>query len=250
MSDTKLYPSEVIDLPSKGLFYPEGSPLRSGKIEIKYLTAKEEDILTSANLIEKGIVLDKLLDSVILTPGVKASDLLVGDINAVMIATRILAYGKDYPISVRCPECGSDIDHTADLTEINTKNEPDDTTSANFTLTLPVSKAQVKIKLLTRKDELDIDKEVKALKKASLDISNETTARLRAIVVSVNGDSSKNTIWNFVENMLVRDSRFIKEEYRKLLPDIDMNIKVTCDCSEDPVMVRLPIGSNFFWPDS
>lgn len=249
MAEAKLYPSEVIDLPSKGLFYPESSPLRSGQIELKYLTAKEEDILTSANLIEKGIVLDKLLDSVILTPGVKSSDLLVGDINAVMIATRILAYGKDYPVSITCPLCDSEIEHVADLTALDTKNEPTEDSTKNLTIVLPVSKASVKIKLLTRQDELNITKEVKALKKASLDISNETTARLRAIIVSVNGDSSKNTIWTFVENMLVRDSRFVKEEYRKLLPDVDMNVKVSCDCSDELIDARLPIGANFFWPD-
>jgi uncharacterized Zn finger protein (UPF0148 family) len=250
MSDTKLYPSEVIDLPSKGLFYPENSPLRSGQIELKYMTAKEEDILSSRNLIEKNIVLDKLLDSLILTPGVKSSDLLVGDINAAMVATRILAYGKDYPVTVVCPNCGSEIEEVADLTQLNTKNEPTEATKKEFTVVLPVSKAEVKLKLLTRKDEHDVDKEIKSLKKASLDVSNESTARLRAIIVSVNGDASRSTVWNFVENMLVRDSRFIKEQYKKLLPDIDLTIKVACTCGDDPVSVRLPIGQNFFWPDA
>ena len=86
------YPTETIDLPSGGKLYPQDSPLSSGKIEIKYMTAKEEDILTSANLIKKGVVIDRLLDSIIVTEGVGIDDLILGDKNAIMVAARILAY--------------------------------------------------------------------------------------------------------------------------------------------------------------
>ena len=97
------FPTELIDLPSGGKFYPEGHPLREGKVELKYMTAKEEDILTSTNLIQKGVVLDKLMDSLIVTKGVTHEDFLLGDLNAVMVAARILGYGKDYPVNVTCP---------------------------------------------------------------------------------------------------------------------------------------------------
>jgi hypothetical protein len=246
----QLYPTEVIDLPSKGAFYPEGSALRSGQIEIKYMTAKEEDILTSTNLIQKGVVLDKLMDSLIVTKGVKSSDLLIGDLNAVMVAARILGYGKDYPIAINCPKCGEKIEETVDLTSLKTENEPNAGDSAEMTLTLPVSKATVTLKLLTRADELAIDKENKALKKANLESESESTSRLRAMITSVNGNTDRATIWKFAENLLVRDARYLREQYKSRIPDVDFNINLECDCSSDPVTVRLPIGVNFFWPDA
>lgn len=245
------YPTEMIDLPSKGVFYPEDSPLRSGQIEIKYMTAKEEDILTSTNLIQKGVVLDKLLDSLIVTKGVKSADLLVGDLNAVMVAARILGYGKDYPVTITCPACGETIEQNADLTELETINEPSVGDSGEFTIVLPVSKAEVTLKFLTRNDEFAIEKEVKALKKAAGDVSGEGTARLRKIIKAVNGDDKAGTIWSFVENMLVRDSRYLREQYAAKIPDVDFNINIDCDCETTAdKKVRLPIGPNFFWPDA
>ena len=99
MAEVK-FPTEVVDLPSQGLLYPKDSPLSSGTIEIKYMTAREEDILTSANLIKKGIVIDKLLEALIVDKSIKLDDMLLGDKNAILIASRILAYGKDYEVEV------------------------------------------------------------------------------------------------------------------------------------------------------
>jgi hypothetical protein len=248
---TETYPLETIDLPSKGIFYPEESPLRSGTIDVHYMTAKHEDILTSSNLIRKGIVLDKLMDSLIATKGVTSSDLLVGDLNALMVAARILGYGKDYSVSFSCPACGKEVSQVVDLTELNTINEPTEAGDKSMTIILPVSKAEVIIKLLTRADELAIEKELESLRKANLGVEGETTARLRAMIQSVNGDSSKTAIWNFVENMLVRDSRYLREQYRAHNPDVDFNIQVECDCnSASDNTARLPIGADFFWPDA
>ena len=124
MSSEK-YHSEIVDLPSKGKFYPSGHPLSSGQVELKYLTAKEEDILTSTNLIQKGVVLDKLMDSIILTKGVTHEDFLLGDLNAVMVASRILGYGKDYPLTVTCPKCNTTTEHNVDLSQLETKDVPE-----------------------------------------------------------------------------------------------------------------------------
>ena len=244
------YPHETIDLPSKGIFYPEGSPLRSGQIDIAYMTAKHEDILTSTNLIQKGIVLDKLMDSLIVTKGVKSSDLLIGDLNAVMVAERILGYGKDYTVDITCPSCGKSSEQIIDLTQLKTENEPTAGTPREFSIVLPISKAEVTVRLLTRGDELDIDKEVKALKKANTEVESDSTSRLRAMITSVNGDKSKATIWTFVENMLVRDARYLREQYRKYVPDVDFSVNIDCECDSEIKMVRLPIGANFFWPDA
>ena len=250
VTNESLYPTEVIDLPSKGVFYPENSPLRSGQVELKYMTAKEEDILTSTNLIQKGIVLDRLMDSLIVTKGVKSSDLLIGDLNAVMVASRILGYGKDYQITVTCPNCGEKVEEAVDLTTLTMENEPEGNKLPTMELVLPVSKATVKLKLLTRADELAIDKETTALKKANLGTESETTSRLRAMIQSVNGDTNKAAIWKFVDNMLVKDSRYLREQYKSFIPDVNFDVNVSCTCTSDPVTVRLPIGTDFFWPKS
>jgi hypothetical protein len=243
------FPSETIDLPSRGLFYPEDSPLRSGQIEIKYMTAKEEDILTSTNLIQKGIVLDKLMDALIVTKGVKCGDLLLGDLNAVMVAARILGYGKDYPISLNCPSCGNTVEQTVNLSELETENEPTGNVMDTFKIVLPLSKAEVTLKLLTRQDELNIEKEVKSLKKINSDVNAEATTRLKAMISAVDGDTSKTTIWKFVDNLLVRDTRYLREQYKANIPDVNFNISIDCMCGTTET-VRLPIGIDFFWPDA
>jgi len=244
-----IFPTETIELPSRGVFYPEDSPLRSGQIELRYMTAKHEDILTSQNLIQKGVVLDRLIDALIATKGVKAADLFLGDLNAVMVAARILGYGKDYDVSLECPSCGSTVEQIINLSDLETENAPESSEASEFTLVLPLSKAEITLKLLTRGDELAIDKELKALKKISSDVESESTSRLKAMIKSVNGDTSKGKIWAFVDSLLVKDARFLREQYRTKVPDINFNVSVDCSCGAAQ-KVRLPIGVNFFWPDA
>ncbi len=248
LQDKQSFPTEVIDLPSKGLFYPETSPLRSGRIELHYMTAKHEDILTSANLIQKGVVLDKLIDSLIATKGVKSADLLVGDLNAVMVASRILGYGKDYEITVPCPACGEMVTQDVNLAELDNENIPEDG-SARFDITLPISKKVVTVKLLTRGDELAIEKETKAMKKVNSEVITEATTRLKYIITAIDGESNRGKIWEAVDNMLVRDARYLREQYRSRVPDVNFNVVIDCTCGAGETM-RLPIGTNFFWPDS
>jgi hypothetical protein len=230
-----VFPHETIELPSKGVFYPAGSPLASG---------------TSTNLIKQGIVLDKLMDSLILTKGVKSADLLIGDLNAVMVAARILGYGKDYPISIPCPRCDALINETIDLTTLKTENEPTLGDDAVVTVVLPISKATVVLKFLTRADELAVEKENKALKKANLDSDGSATSRLRAMITSVDGNSDRGAIWKFVDSLLVRDAKYLREQYKTKVPDVDFNVTLECTCDPEMVTVRLPIGTNFFWPDA
>ena len=94
------FPTEMVSLPSKGLLYPKENPLSSGQIEMKYMTAKEEDILTNANFIKNQTVIDKLLQALI-TSKVNFDDILIGDKNAILVAARILGYGKDYSIEYK-----------------------------------------------------------------------------------------------------------------------------------------------------
>ena len=164
--EKRQFPTEVIDLPSKGYFYPKDNPLSSGQVEIKYMTAREEDILTSANLIRKGIVMDKLLEALVVSD-VNMDDVLIGDKNAIMVASRVLAYGKEYPITFTDGSSGRRREETVDLTKLDDKkidfkqftkevNEHD--------FELPVSKRKITFKLLTQADERKIDAELKVYK--------------------------------------------------------------------------------------
>ena len=162
MAEEQKFPSEIIDLPSEGKVYPKDSPISNGKIEIKYMTAREEDILTSANLIKKGVVIDVLLNSLILTEGITTDDLILGDKNAVMVAARILAYGGDYTVEVTNPNTGETQQQTFDLTSCQFKELPKDVDYSNneFELELPITKIKITFKLLTGKDEDDISNEL------------------------------------------------------------------------------------------
>ena len=241
MSEFK-FPTEEIEIPSKGLVYPEDNPLSSGKVEVKYMTAKEEDILTNQAYIQKGIVLDKLLESVIVSK-INIDDLVVGDKNALLIATRILGYGGNYEVTI------SGNDESIDLTEL--ENKPFDETSFTkgineFSFTLPSSSTVVTYKLLTGKDEKAIERELAGLKKINKNASPELSTRLKHIVTSIDGDTEKKSIREFIDGyLLARDSRALREHIRNTQPDVDLN--VILDSGEE---VTVPIGLNFFWPDA
>ena len=213
------FPTEVVDLPSGGKLYPKDSSLSSGKIEIKYMTAKEEDILTSQNLIKKGVVIDKLLNSLIVSKGVTSDDLLIGDKNAVMVASRILAYGGDYTVEVTDPNTGETQQQTFDLTSCQFKELPEDVDYSNneFELELPITKVNITFKLLTGKDENDIANELKSL--AKIGQQAEVTTRLKHVITSVNGETDKSIISNFVNNMLSKESLFLRDEVQRINPD-------------------------------
>ena len=247
MSEQK-FPSEVIDLPSEGRLYPKDSPLSNGKIEIKYMTAKEEDILTSANLIKKGVVIDRLLDSLILTNGVKVEDLILGDKNAVMVAARILAYGPEYICDVTNPNTGEVSTQTFNLADCPFKKLPKDITENKFDVELPISKKKITFKLLTGKEEALINEELKSSKKLGTDYSPELTTRLRHTIISVDGDESQATINNFVQNLLARDSMHLRKEIKKVTPDIELSQEI--EIGGESVKVNIPMTVGFFWPDT
>ena len=145
------FPTEVIDLPSQGNIYSKDSPLADGKIELKYMTTREEDILMSENLIKKGVVIDKLLDSLIVTKGVKQKDLILGDKNAVLVASRILAYGPEYTTEITNPnDTNQKIEHTFDLSKCPFKkiDEKVDYSGNSFEYTTPITKNKIKFKIL------------------------------------------------------------------------------------------------------
>jgi hypothetical protein len=244
MSEFK-FPTEEIDLPSRGLLYPADSPLASGKIEMKYMTAKEEDILTNPNYIANGTVIDKILQALIISPGVDYSDLVIGDQNAVMIAARILGYGKEYHFEYDGRQ------QTVDLTTLEDKEFDVSLITPHvneFTYTLPHSKTQLTFKILTIGDSTKIKRELEGLKKINKENSSERSTRLKHIITSVNGDREIGTIRSFVDTtLLARDAKALRDYVSQIQPDINLIVPVETRNGEEDV--TLPITTNFFWPE-
>jgi len=245
MAELKI-PTETVTLPSKGLLYPETSPLAKGEIEMKYMTAKEEDILTNANYLRNGTVLDKLLQALIITP-IDYNELLVGDKNAILIAARVLGYGKDYNFNY------NDREITVDLSKLEDKaiNESLFKRGINeFAFTLPHSNNNITFKLLTHGDEQKIDAEIRGMMKISPNGSFDVTTRLKYIITSVEGKRDAKDIRDFVDNYLIaKDARALREYYNLISPDVNMKY-----IPEDSDYVRegidIPVSLNFFWPDA
>lgn len=245
MAELKI-PTETVTLPSKGLLYPTTSPLAKGEIEMKYMTAKEEDILTNVNYLKNGTVIDKLLQALIVTP-IDYNELLVGDKNAILIAARVLGYGKDYTFDYNGRQ------YTVDLSSLSDKEVDTSLFKAGvneFTFTLPHSDNTVTFKLLTHGDEQKIETEIKGLKKINPNVTTDVTTRLKHIITSVEGKRDQKDIRDFVDNYLIaKDARALREYYNKVSPDIDL--KYMPD-DEDYVGegINIPISINFFWPDA
>ena len=242
MSEFK-FPTEVVELPSKGLIYPKDNVLSSGEVEMKYMTAKEEDILSNQAYIQKGIVLDKLLQSLIVDKSIDYNDLIVGDKNALFMAARILGYGKDYTFEY------NGMEYTVDLSELDPR--PFDENSIEqgvneFHFTLPSTNTPITYKMLTGHDEKKIDRELAGLKRLDKMSSAELSTRMKYMITSVGGDEETKTIREFVDNyLLAKDSRALREHMRETQPDVDMTYVL--DSGEE---VTIPIGLNFFWPDA
>ena len=243
MDQNVTIPTETIELPSKGLICPAENPLSSGKIEMKYMTAKEEDILTNQSYIQKGTVLDKLLQALIVSK-INYNDLIVGDKNAIMVAARILGYGKDYSFEY------DGQNYTIDLSDVD--NKPFDELKLiskgvnEFNFTLPSSGLNITYKLLTHGDEQKIQNELEGLKRLGMNNSPELSTRLKYIITSVNGDRDNKTIRQFVDTaLLARDSRELRKHIKDTQPDVDLSFFP--DGSSD--RVDIPVGLKFFWPD-
>ena len=245
MAEVK-FPTEVVDLPSKGLLYPKDSPLSSGKVEVKYMTAREEDILTSANLIKQGVVVEKLLESLIVDKSIKVDDLLIGDKNAVLIAARILAYGKEYEIEFSGQKM------VVDLTQLK-DNKLDESLVSNgvneFEFELPATKRKLTFKMLTSGDEKSIDAEVKGYEKVD-GIGYELTTRLKHQIISIDGDTKRASINNFVDNeFLSRDSIAFRMHVSEIMPDVDMTSTYTDEDGNEKEFT-VPMTVTFLWPNA
>jgi hypothetical protein len=255
------FPTEIIDLPSKGLLYPKSNPLSSGKIEMKYMTAKEEDILASQSLIQKGIVLDKLFQALIISNGegapINYGDILTGDKDAVMIAARVLGYGKDYGVMISDPtDGGNEQECNVDLTLIENKeiNEDDiqEMNSNLFKFTLPISKKVIEFRLPTHSTESSIEKELKAKAKvagADKSIDRTLSTRMKHMILSIDGEDDRNKISSFVNNQfLAQDSRSFRKYVEDIMPGVKLEFLFESNTTGEELVIPIPINLQFFWP--
>ncbi len=250
-------PTEFVDLPSKGKFYAEGHPLHGeSTIEIRHMTAKEEDILTSRALLKKGVALDRLIKNIIVNKAIDPTTLLVGDRNAIIIAARISGYGEEYETQVTCPACATVQKYQFDLNDAEVY-EGEDKLSAydispnddgTFEITLPRSKAVVIFRLLSGKEEklmvtgMESDRKRKGAEK-------NITRQLMQLIVSVNGDASQKMREYLVQNIPSMDSRYLRHSYDVACPNVDLTQHFECsecDYSQD---MEVPLTADFFWPD-
>lgn len=253
MTENK-YPTDLIPLVTRGHFYPEDHPLASGEIELKQMTAKEEDILANSQLRKNGKFLDKLIESLIVNKNIKQEEILIPDKNAIFIAIRRLAYGDEYPITATCPNCSEQNRIVVNLATI--ENKPFDFDSYPkhvnaFDFKLPQSGVVVTYKLLNQIDEQNVDAELNNIKKFNKDISREYTTRLKYVIVALDGNSDKGSIRKFIDDgkLSAKDSLALRKEMREKSPDIDFSFNFVCNnCSHEGRM-NIPMGISFLWPD-
>mgnify|MGYP003650037680 CR=1 FL=1 len=248
-------PTEFVDLPSKGN-YSETHPLHGQEvIEMRFMTAKEEDILSSQTLLKKGLAIERMLDSLIINKSIKAQDLLVGDRNALIIAARISGYGANYKTQVACPGCGVrnhfDFDLNAQQTHESQESEELNLkrlANGNFTVKMPYSKFNVEIKLLDGKDEQFLTKLASDKKKRKM-IETNLTDQFKRMIVNIEGHADRSIIGKYVDNMPTLDSRHLKSAYRMASPDIKITSDFECNSCSYSEEMEVPFNTDFFWPD-
>ena len=247
-------PTELVPLPSLGKVYPEGSSLHGKQvIEIRPMTAREEDILTSRALIKKGTVITELIRSCLIDKSIDPDSLISGDRNAVMTSLRITGYGSDYATEVDCPECGERSKQNFDLTQLPIKNldeDPVNTGENVFEFVLPYTKKKVKFKFLDGNDEAQINKLQDRSKKSGAKNSNLITLRYRFQILAVDTITDKTKIQMFTRNMPARDSRALRAYIDSIEPGIEMKSWMECPMCGEESEVKMPLGASFFWPDA
>lgn len=255
-------PTELVELPSKGLVYPETHPLHNVEsVEIRHMTAKEEDTLSSRSLLKKGIAIDKMLNDIIVDKRIKVENMVVGDKNALVVAARITGYGSEYQTKVSCPSCnrpqefefdllsGQKINHTLDteeLASIGVKVTPINT----YIISIWNGKAEVELKLLTGRDEIIMFEKMQKSQKNNATSETSLTDQLKLMIRSVNGSTDVQVINQFVNALPALESRKIRNIYRKITPSVELKNTFTCTFCEFETDMEVPFSQDFFWPQS
>ena len=246
-------PTEYVDLPSKGEFYPPGHPLhKQDSLEIRYMTARDEDILTSKSLLKKGVAIDRFLQNIIVNRNVAVESLLVGDKNALIVAARVTGYGTEYKTKMPCPSCGANVTNEFNLENATVKEATleegvERTPKGTFVLKTPRGGTTVEIKLLTGADERRLSKLVEVKRKKNLPEST-LSDQLRLAIVSVNGIGEPNMLNMFMGSLPAYDARYMRDIYANLMPNVDMRQDFECPSCGYEQEMEVPFTSDFFWP--
>ena len=248
-------PTEFVDLPSKGKYYPEGHPLRDQEqVEIRFMTAKDEDILSSRTLLKNGMAIERFVKNILADRSINTDTLLVGDKNAILVASRITGYGEVYEAKTVCPSCTATSKQTYDLSDLSIYSGQDwdeydvQPKGTNFVITVPQTKVEVEVRLLTSKDEQYLTKLAEHKSKKKLPESG-LTDQLKCIIVSVNGYSDQKSVNTFVEGMPAKDSAYLRGAYDKIVPNVDLSMPFSCQSCGYEQEVTMPFTAAFFWPN-
>ncbi len=247
-------PTEFVELPSKGKGYPQGHPLCGQEsIEIRFMTAKEEDILTSQTLLKKGIAIERVLQSLVKDKTIDVGTMLIGDRNAMLVAARSSAYGEWYKTTVSCPSCAEQNKKAFKLTDAKVYHGDDheeydieETENGTYKVTLPYSKLVVECKLLTGADELSIVKHMQNKKNKGEGL---VLNQMALYMVSVNGYTEQNVIVYTIQNMVAADSRYLRNAVKTFTPQLRVVSDFECNSCGYEQELEVPFGADFFWPD-
>tara|TARA_R100000988_G_scaffold102118_2_gene76578 strand:+ start:104 stop:976 length:873 start_codon:yes stop_codon:yes gene_type:complete len=252
-------PTEFVELPSEGRYYPNGHPLHNQSvIEMKHMTTKEEDILTSQALLRKGLALERMLENLIVNRSVNVDDLLLGDKNALIISARAHGYGTIYQTNVTCPACSEQQEYEFDLSTLQTNNADDSflqeknitlTENNTFLIPLPTTDFVVEARLLTGHDEKALNRMAEHKKKRNFP-ETPMTDFLRAFIISVNGVSDANSLNGFINSLPALQARYIRKVYDNLVPSLDLKHDFKCAHCGHADILEVPLSADFFWSNS
>ena len=248
-----LSPTHIVELPSKGKFYSVGHPLHNKEsIEIRFMTAKEEDILTSKALLKKGVALDRMIESLLVDKSINIDDLFLGDKNAIIVAARVTGYGAEYETKVQCPSCGATVKHSFDLNNLKHSHISEDCEKqllekGTFTVQLPLSKLSVEVRPLKGIDEKALTRMAEERKALGKTGDSMITDQLRAFIASINDVKDRVTINRFVDICPAGDSRVLRNKYSEISPNIDLKQKFVCKSCDSEMEMEVPFTVDFFW---
>jgi len=255
---TFVAPTEFVVLPSAGRFYAQGHPLSGQEvIEVRHMTAKEEDILTSQSLLKKGVALDRFLQSLIVDKRIRTDDLLVGDKNAVLVNARVNGYGAEYDTSVTCPSCQANSRFQFDLEDNSVQTGLEfidelegvniDQTTGLINISLPVTGWKFECKPMTGRDEKTLTKAVEARRKRKLP-EDMLSQQISLFTVSISGVTDRAQIQEAIKSLPARDSRHLRQSYQKLTPNLDLTQSFECSECGHVGDMEVPFTTDFFWP--
>ena len=250
IDDEFIVPTDDIQLPSEGRFYPNGQDT----VKIKYLTAEDENILLNPDLIRSNKTLDVLLENAIIDKTLRPQEMLSGDRNAVLLSLRSTGYGDEWKYKTACKECGKVDTQTVLISKLKMKTlkaNPDE--SNEFYVELPKSKVKIKFRLLTGADESMLSKKADSQKKKinkSTSFSTTLTQRYLLQIMEVNGQRNKLFVQKFISSMPIFDSAFLREYISGIEPGVDMNYEFECKECGHVYEEELVPTVQLFWPNA